>query len=254
MTLCPFAVHKLLPENKTQAPIDPDQVIYHTAVDALGATSLFSFFAGSITLESHFFIKMNGVIEQYMDTRVRADANRYANSRAISIETEDEGDPARIPWSSEQVKALVRLTDWLCDTHPKILRRKCPAWDQAGIGYHSMWGAPSPWTPSAGKTCPGAARIPQVPSIIAAVASANTTPIPVSVPTTKDYEDMHIPAMLVQAAGDPKVWVTDNLTKQHVQNREHMALLLFLGTAKAGEGGKPFVWSAAAINSIRTVS
>jgi len=172
MALCPFAVLKLLPENSTQKHTDPDQAILHSAVDQPGPTSLYGYFKqDAITLESTFFIKNDGTIEQYMDTNVQADANRYANPRAISIETEDDGDPNNTPWNVMQVEAILRLLKWICVTHPKVLRRQCPAWDQAGIGWHSMWGAPSPWTPAAGKTCPGTIRIPQARDIIAAVAA-----------------------------------------------------------------------------------
>ena len=184
MALCPFAVKRLLPENATSARTDPDQVILHTAVDAPGDTSLYGYFARTdVTLESTFFVKNDGTIEQYMDTTRQADANRYANNRAISIETEDDGRPDIKPWSAAQLAALVRLIDWICDTHPKVLRRQCPAWDQAGIGYHSMWGSPSEWTPVAGKSCPGAARIPQVPGIISAVKRAAAAPV---APIAKD--------------------------------------------------------------------
>jgi hypothetical protein len=176
MARCPFATWRPLPENAYQDPIDPDQVILHTAVDAEGRTSLFGYFGQEeVTLESTFYVRMDGEIEQYLDTNVRADANFHANPRAISIETEDDGRPDITPWTAAQIVSLVRLIDWLCTVHPKILRRRCPAWDQAGIGYHTMWGAPSPWTPVEGKTCPGAARIPQVDGIIRAVA--NPTPI-----------------------------------------------------------------------------
>ena len=154
-----------LPENATQAKIKPTQVILHTAVDHAGPTSLFGFFSNSkVKVESHFFVKFDGVVEQYMDTEVRADANRYANRRAdgtgaISIETEDDGDPSK-PWSAAQLVSIVALIDWAHDVHdvPLVV---APAPDAPGIGYHSMWGAPSAWTPSRGKTCPGPVRISQ---------------------------------------------------------------------------------------------
>jgi hypothetical protein len=175
MAVCPFARWRPLPENWTQDTIDPDQAILHTAVDARGRTSLFGYFGQEkITLESTFYIYMDGDIEQYLDTTVQADANRWANPRAISIETEDDGTPDTTPWSPAQVRSLIRLLDWICDVHPKVRRRRCPAWDEAGIGYHTMWGAPSPWTPTAGKTCPGKARIPQVDNIIRTVREAGS--------------------------------------------------------------------------------
>ena len=166
MARYPSAVWRPLPENSHQGNITPTQVILHTAVDAPGPTSLYPFFArGDVSVESHFFVKFDGTVEQYMDTTVRADANRLANSRAISIETEDDGSPAQWPWTAAQVEALVDLILWISVRHGIPLER-CPRWDQPGIGYHSMWGAPSPWTPAAGKTCPGSVRIRQFNDII----------------------------------------------------------------------------------------
>lgn len=161
MALYPRAVLKLLAENATQSAIVPTTAIVHTAVDHTGPTSLAGFFGqGSVKVESHFFVTNLGGVEQYMDTLVRADANRFANSYAISIETEDDGDPSR-PWNAAQLDALVDLLVWICETHD-IPRAKCSSPKSGGVGWHSMWGAPSAWTPSRGKTCPGPVRIDQI--------------------------------------------------------------------------------------------
>jgi hypothetical protein len=172
MARCDFAKWRPLPENSTQGRIDPTQAILHTAVDAPGETDLYGFFArGDITVESHFFIQFDGDIIQYMDTGVRADANRDANGRAISIETEDDGAPEQRPWSDAQIVSIKRLLRWIHETHPKVPLTQCVAWDAPGIGWHAMWGAPSRWTPSAGKTCPGSVRIAQTKQIIATLAA-----------------------------------------------------------------------------------
>lgn len=201
MARCSFAVQKILPENGSQSRIDPDQAILHSAVDSVAATSLYPYFKRvDVSVESHFFVRLNGEIEQYMDTNVRADANLDANARAISIETEDDGNPNERPWTSEQVTAIIRLLNWICDTHPKVLRRQCPAWDQAGIGWHVMWGAPSPWTPVKGKTCPGTIRIPQARDIIRRVATVVTA-------VTEDEEDMKAYiATIIDDSGTAKGW------------------------------------------------
>jgi hypothetical protein len=158
MARCPFAVWRPIAENSYQPKITPTQAIAHSAVDAPGPTSLFGYFDRTdVTVETHFFIKNDGVIEQYLDTTVRADGNRFANVRAVSFETEDEGDPNNREWTPAQVATIKRLLAWLFQTHPAILPRMCPAWDLPGVGYHTMWGAPSEWTPSV-KTCPGTIR------------------------------------------------------------------------------------------------
>lgn len=170
MALCPFAVHRLLPENATQQRITPRAIILHSAA---GRGSLRDWFDNDgVTLESHFWVSDDGVIEQYMDTTVRADANRNANGFAISIESESSRD-ATERWTPEAAAAIIRLCDWLCDTH-KIPRVQCPRWDGSGIGWHTMWGSPSQWTPVA-KSCPGVRRIPQArDEIIPAVARMGT--------------------------------------------------------------------------------
>lgn len=167
MARYPLAEMKLLPESATQSGIRPAQVILHSAVDAPGPTSLFPYFDRvDVVLESHFFVRLDGTVEQYMDTEVRADANYHANKRvdgtgAISIETEDEGRPEALRWTGNQLAAIRQLLTWIWRTHPAVARRVCRDHADPGIGYHSMWGAPSEWTPVPGKTCPGGIRIKQ---------------------------------------------------------------------------------------------
>jgi len=156
------AAWRPLPENSTQTKINPTQIILHTAVDAPGPTDLPRYFARSdVAVESHFWVTMDGSITQMMDTNVRADANRRANYRAISIETEDEGNPVGVPWSKAQIDSIVKIILWAHEAH-NIPLELCSAWDTPGIGWHAMWGAPSNWTPAAGKTCPGPTRIAQI--------------------------------------------------------------------------------------------
>lgn len=177
MALCPFATHKLLPESRTQPGIVPRVVIMHSAA---GRGSLYNFFRTSSSLESHFWVSEKGVIEQYIDTATRADANRNANGFAISIETESSPS-ATEPWNPVQLAAIVRLVRWCCTEH-RIPVRQTPAWDSSGIGWHIQFGAPGPWTPVA-KSCPGPARIRQMPALIAAVAGApKPTPAPPAKP------------------------------------------------------------------------
>ena len=185
MARCPFASWTPLPENWSQPRIAPTQIILHSAVSK--ASSLYDYFSKpGVVLESHFYIDQDGRIEQMLDTEVRADANYWANPRAVSIETWDNGDPDRIVWNPAQLAALVRLVRWLSDTH-SIPLRSCPAWDAPGVGYHSQF---PQWSPVV-KTCPGLARRPQVPQIIAAAAapSAPSAPTP---PPARQETDMRL--------------------------------------------------------------
>lgn len=177
---CPFAEKWEIPEDDTQPGIDPYAVIVHSQA---GRGSLYGWWLNGTSLESHFWISYEGTIEQYLRCIIRADANGEANRfkrdgvwvGAISIETESRTD-ATDRWTPKQAAALVKLIVWLCRTYgipPSIMAT--PKSD--GTGWHVMFGAPGPWTPSRGKTCPGAARIEQfqheiLPAVRAALAGA----------------------------------------------------------------------------------
>lgn len=180
MSLYPKAAIRLLPESGTQPKITPRIVILHSAA---GRGSLHGFFANSSNLESHFWVSGSGLVEQYMDTNRRADANLHANGYAVSIETESTV-AATERWTDRQAAAIVALVDWLCTEH-EIPRVQVARPDGAGIGWHIMFGAPGPWTPVS-KSCPGPSRILQArDEIIPAVAAAANQP-PEDIDMTKD--------------------------------------------------------------------
>ena len=142
--------------------ITATQLILHSAV---GSGSLFEYFERErVVVESHFWVGLDGRVEQYIDTGRQADANYLANARAISVETADRGNPDAQPWTPEQMAALVDIAVWAYETH-RIPLRRCPSWDAPGLGFHTMFGAPGMWTPVA-KSCPGRARIAQFPDVV----------------------------------------------------------------------------------------
>lgn len=171
MAWYPKAVRKPLRENTSQPRIRPRAIILHTAVS--DAHSLFNFFQNSSNLESHFYVRQDGIVEQYIDTVVMADANKDANDFAVSIETWDGAAPDLNFWNARQMAALTDLCDWLCRTHA-IPRVKIPTWNGTGIGWHVMFGAPGPWTPVS-KSCPGKLRISQMPELIRRIQQKGTT-------------------------------------------------------------------------------
>ena len=189
-----------LPLGRSSRAITPTQVILHTAVDGPGRTSLRGWFSRS-DLAAHFMVQNDGRVEQYVDTARLAAANRTANSRAISIETEDDGDPMR-PWTKAQQDAIVALLVWCHRTHGVPLHR-CARHDAPGIGWHAMWGAPSPWTPARGKTCPGPVRIAQIPGLIAR-AAAEVAPKPTPTPPKPPTPSPGTLAALRAATNDAK--------------------------------------------------
>lgn len=206
MARYPGATWRPLTENQTQGEITPTQIILHSAADSPGKTNLWGFFENSSPFESHFWVPWDasyGPVEQFLDTTVRGDANRSANARAISVETEDEGDPDRKKWTPWQFEQIVELVAWACIEH-NIPARRCPGPYSPGIGFHTMWGAPSPWTPVS-KTCPGVIRKTQFDAIIEAVqlrvAQLQGGVMPDGKPHQKMYRDATTGAvMLVNGA------------------------------------------------------
>lgn len=197
-----FGKIDLLPENYSQRKINPTQIIVHTAVDAPGPSNIPGYFARrDVGVESHLWLPFTGIFTQMMEFDREAHANRLANKRAISVETEDDSvgvDPAVefIPWNDLQVDALIEFLDWACDEFG-IPRRLCAHPDAPGLGFHRMWGWTDPYTPAGivrnqpwsihdGKTCPGTARVNQLVNVIIPALNGGArppTPIPAQGPT-----------------------------------------------------------------------
>lgn len=162
MARIPYADWRPVP-GPNDPQIKPIGIILH--VDAGNAWSLFNWFSGpSKGIESHFYVRKDGVTEQYRDTEREADANYKGNSFMLggelvgylSIETQGYANGT---WTSAQLETIKRLIADLAELHdiPLVV---CPGPFDPGVGYHVMFGAPGPWTPTA-KSCPGPKRINQ---------------------------------------------------------------------------------------------
>jgi hypothetical protein len=175
MARFPGAIWRPIPENTTQPLVRITQVIMH--VRAGTGDSLFGLWTSPGNgLESHFYVRYDGTVEQYMDTARSADANLTANLRpdgtgAMSIETEGLGEGE---WTAAQVTSLLALARWANKVHGVPLR-VCPGPNDPGIGYHIMFGTPGPWTPVS-KSCPGPARIVQWRGIIMPALTSGVDP------------------------------------------------------------------------------
>jgi hypothetical protein len=146
-----------LPDSGHEPAISMRTVIHHSIVGS--AEGAFQYFAGATAIESTFIVKKSGYFWQCMSLGEQADANFRANAFAGSIETEDNGHPDTDPWTPAQLDTLVWLSLEMRRLRPLIARRKCRTWDDAGIGYHTLFRGQ--WTNVPGKTCPGAIRIRQ---------------------------------------------------------------------------------------------
>jgi hypothetical protein len=198
MARAPFALWKPLPSHGHEPSITPRVVIYHTMVGNLKGVD--AYFRGGTSggIESHFGVACpkceseygipDGQVWQWMDTGEQADANYHANVFAISVETCDHykgGTYTNPPLSDAQIDSWVKLGKWAHDVHGVKLQR-CNAWDGSGYGYHSMWGSPSNWTPTTGKTCPNPTRIDQFNKIVLPRVVSSTTTGGLSVSDVND--------------------------------------------------------------------
>ena len=211
MAVCPFADQKLIPHGDNDPHLDVVVgAILHVAVSE--ANSLYDFFAHrSGGIESHFYVTKDvdkdgyARIEQYRDTDWEADANYRANSFAqagktagyVSIETEGMGEGT---WTPEQLKSIKRLLTWLAKTHGFKLRKPTGPFS-GGVGYHTMFGAPSDWTPVA-KTCPGPQRVAQYERDLVNWMTAASKPAPEHTRVTEARTDLQNVIQKLNAAQD----------------------------------------------------
>jgi len=180
---------KLLPEWNSQPAITPTTIIDHSIVGS--AEGAWRHFHDNTGIESHFIVGKSGLIWQLMDTGRQADANLNANRFAVSIETEDDGDPDTQPWTRAQLATLAWLHNKLVAVHPSIPRRLCPSEAGGGLGYHTLFGAPSAWTPVA-KSCPGTVRKRQWRDVLLPAFLAGTAPAAPAPPPPPKEHDMFI--------------------------------------------------------------
>lgn len=169
MSWYPRSVRKEIRPGASDPPIEVIGAVLHVAVS--NADSLFGWFDGdSGGIESHFYIRYDGIVEQYRDTGREADANYKANSFVergvrkgyVSIETAGMEHGG---WTAAQLSSIKLLLTWLAAEHDFPLQR-VKAHTEPGVGYHTMFGAPGPWTPAVGKTCPGPGRVKQFDRVI----------------------------------------------------------------------------------------
>ena len=183
----PHAIRKEITKHRTPLTVVNRENLHVAVSEAL---SLFGFFSTAAVC-SHFYVRKDGTVEQYVDTAVRAAADLQGNDATISIETQGGvADAQSEPWTPAQITALQALTDWICDTHG-IPRRLAvdsrPGDSSRGISWHRL--GVDPWrvaggmkySNSRGKICPGDAKIAQIPSVLRPVQVVSS-PAPIVIP------------------------------------------------------------------------
>jgi hypothetical protein len=198
----------------------------HVAVSE--AASLHPMFNRPKQASCHFYVRKDGIVEQYIDTAYRAEADYEGNDATISVETQGGvKNPNGEKWTVAQVKAIAKLFAWISKTHkiPAKLATNSKIGDSShGLSWHRLGidgnfpSLPSPlagrkqrgggmhYTQHFGKLCPGDAKIKQIPEILAAAklilnppkppAPKPPAPKPPTVPTKPAVPvkelDMHI--------------------------------------------------------------
>ena len=197
MAWYPDAVKREINKSKKYGKLKKHEaIIYH--VDAGGAETLFGWWNNpqSGAAGSHFFVKYDGTVEQYVDTDYLAWTSAAGSRRSIGIETAGKATGS---WTAAQLQAIIKLTVWLLKTHPTIPARLMSSskLSERGIGWHAL-GVPKNktqkdsgvsqtggelWSGSVGKVCPGATRIKQIPDIFKSVLTALNPLVPPVTPT-----------------------------------------------------------------------
>lgn len=189
----PGAIRKEIRKFRTPIRTQSRAFILHVAVSE--ADSLYGYFSGAAVC-SHFYVRKDGTVEQYVDTKYQAPANLYANSTAISVETEGGVRNANVePWTAAQLESLAKISKWLNETHDiplQVMKDSRPT--TRGIGYHRLGVNPyrvsggELWSSAYGKICPGLGKINQVDDIVAMSKGIAIPSRPVTPPTpTKNY-------------------------------------------------------------------
>lgn len=182
MARMPGAIWRPLTTDKSRWRLVPLRVNLHVAVSE--AASLFGYFNGARSRpDSHFYVRRDGTIEQYVDTALVAYADLEGNGSTISVETQGGVTATQTqPWTTAQLESLARIYAWAIKTH-NIARRIAddsrPGKSSHGLSWHRLGcdgnfpGRPlhgrvaggRKYSRAFGKVCPGDAKIRQIPTI-----------------------------------------------------------------------------------------
>lgn len=199
MARFPGAIYKPITANKGRRRLTVyNRMNLHVAVSE--GSSLHGYFNKSGIPDSHFYVRRDGTVEQYVDTNYQAFADLEGNDATISVETQGMGPGT---WTPEQRESLAQLYAWAVKTHGiarKMATSSKPGSSSQGLSWHRLGcdgnfpslpsilagrgqrGGGMHYSKSLGKVCPGDDRIKQIPSIFARAeaildgASKPTTP------------------------------------------------------------------------------
>ena len=181
----PGAIRKPLDRNYTkQTRRGTNAVVLHVAVSE-SATLAGWFNDPRARASSHFYVRRDGTIEQYIPINLISWAGVQSDQRAIAVETQGMGHGA---WTAAQVQAMQQIIKFCQSKYRGITTRVMRSSKKAetGIGWHAL-GVPATqtqklrrvsqtggelWSGAVGKICPGPDRIKQVPGLVAGITGA----------------------------------------------------------------------------------
>lgn len=218
MAWYPGAIRKEIAKHRRPLTLF-NRVNLHVAVSE--ADSLFGYFSRSdVGVVSHFYIRRDGTVEQYVDTRFQAAADLDGNDATISVETEGGVFNAQNePWDNPQLVSLAKLFAWAVAEHgipTRLAENSLPGAPSRGLSWHRL--GVDPWrvsggmrySKSAGKICPGNAKISQIPGILsAATAGQVSSPLPPAVAPAPAPAPTPAPARDYLIHGDQGARVTE---------------------------------------------
>lgn len=201
MARYPGAIQKPITASKGRQRLTVyNRMNLHVAVSE--ASSLHGYFNKSGIPDSHFYVRRDGTVEQYVDTAYRAFADLEGNDATISVETQGMGPGG---WTPQQRESLARLYAWAVKTHNiarKMAKDSKIGPSSQGLSWHRLGcdgnfpslpsilagrtqrGGGMHYSTSRGKVCPGDDRIEQIPGIFnRAMQLLDPPPAPKPAPT-----------------------------------------------------------------------
>lgn len=246
----PEAIRKEIPKHRRGPRPYNNRCNYHVAVSE--GLSLYAYFSGAGVC-SHAYVRKDGTIEQYLPLNNYSAADLDGNDATFSVETQGGVAGAQgEPWTDAQIISLAKIAVFVHQQVGILLRLAISSKvgeESKGLSWHRLGidgnfpalpsilagrlqrGGGMRYSKSAGKICPGNAKIEQMPQILARALEI----IGGAVPTTPTVPPVVIPAHApIGNGGGVKNWLQKGDTGPAVRNLQ--ALLNGRGYRLAVDG------------------
>lgn len=168
-------VQRIVRESEThrRRRTDTPTLILHTNGNRESVASRFDDIIQSGTSSyPHYQLAFDGALEQYCPLERQALSQFTGDAFAISVDCQDSGSDHKPldqdPLSDAQVQTLAELL-----VLHNIPLQACRSPRSGGLGFHAQFKG---WNKD-GSTCPGPARIAQVPAILAVASAVSGVPV-----------------------------------------------------------------------------